>query len=326
MATPFDYYTTRQIYVEGYKDGEVAAHDNMFNEIAAVVAVLLLKYGYDNLGQLTRRDLSAFIGEVNKQVRVIFNREARLTMANLKRFMVADEAILGQLFRYTDTEEPTVKTERLWSEVNNAPIAGVGIEPAAIMATVLSNIVVDISRAIKIAYAEKRTARELVASIVGTKNNGFRDGVMNKNRRQFRTAVQTTIQHITAYVTFKLASLSADNYTWVAILDSRTTEICRSRNGKVYAFSDGPRPPAHWGCRSFIIPVTAVALGDIPSFYAWIKRQPTGVQNDTLGLSRGRKLRKGEIKADELPGFDYTRPLTVDQYTDKLTKVLNEVA
>jgi SPP1 gp7 family putative phage head morphogenesis protein len=326
MATPFDYYTTRQVYLEGYKDGEVAERDKLFEEIAAVIAVLLTKLGYDNLGQLTKRQLSGFIAQVNQEVRRIFNREARLTMANIKRFMSADIDMLGKVLRLTDTESPDVRKERMWTEVNNAPIAGVGVEPAAIMAVSLSNIITDVNRAIKSAYADRKSARELLAALVGTKANKFKDGVLNKTRRQFRTAIQTTIQHVSAYLTFKMASLVADSYTWVAILDSRTTDICRGRNGKTYSFKDGPRPPAHWGCRSFIIPVTVVAVEDIPSFYTWIKRQPTQVQNEALGVDRGRKLRRGEIKADDLPGFDYTRPLTVDQYRDKLTKVLDEVA
>jgi SPP1 gp7 family putative phage head morphogenesis protein len=47
-----------------------------------------------------------------------------------------------------------------------------------------------------------------------------------------------------------------------AILDSRTTEICRHMDGRVYASNDPVwnrlRPPNHMNCRSLLIPVTEV--------------------------------------------------------------------
>lgn len=48
-----------------------------------------------------------------------------------------------------------------------------------------------------------------------------------------------------------------------AILDDNTTEICRHLDGRTYAADneriwDTWRPPNHWGCRSLLIPVTAI--------------------------------------------------------------------
>lgn len=41
---------------------------------------------------------------------------------------------------------------------------------------------------------------------------------------------------------------------WVSVLDSGTTEYCEEHDGDVYPIDSGPRPPAHWGCRSFVEP------------------------------------------------------------------------
>lgn len=326
MTDTLDYYTIRQVYTEGYKDGETAQNENMFDEIAAVVTLLITKLGYDNLGELTKRELTTLVSDVNTKVRAIFNKQARLTTANIKAFMMADAAALRQVFKLTDVDAQTADPDRLWSEISNAPIAGVGIEPNTIMSTVLANILLEVGKSIKRAYADKKAVREFMADLVGTRATKYKTGVLTKLRRQLNTAVQTTIQHVSSYLTFKMGERVARQYTWVAILDSRTTDICRGRNGKVYSFADGPRPPAHWGCRSFIIPVTTVAVEEIPTFYTWVKRQRPAIQNEAIGVSRGRKLRKGELGADELPGFDYTVPLTASQYKDKLTKILTEVA
>lgn len=48
---------------------------------------------------------------------------------------------------------------------------------------------------------------------------------------------------------------------FLAVLDKRTTQICRSRHNKVFKLDDTKtltnyRPPCHWGCRSLLSPVT----------------------------------------------------------------------
>lgn len=44
---------------------------------------------------------------------------------------------------------------------------------------------------------------------------------------------------------------------YVAILDDRTTEICQRLAGRVFALNEGPRPPQHFRCRSFVVPATS---------------------------------------------------------------------
>jgi len=48
-----------------------------------------------------------------------------------------------------------------------------------------------------------------------------------------------------------------ERYEWVSTLDSRTSTICRSRDGQKYEFGKGPLPPAHPNCRSAISPVVS---------------------------------------------------------------------
>ena len=42
----------------------------------------------------------------------------------------------------------------------------------------------------------------------------------------------------------------------VATLDSRTTQVCRHYDGKVFPVNEGPRPPFHFNCRTTTAPVT----------------------------------------------------------------------
>ena len=42
---------------------------------------------------------------------------------------------------------------------------------------------------------------------------------------------------------------------WVSTLDSHTTAYCRGQDGKIYDVGSGPRPPAHYNCRSVTRPL-----------------------------------------------------------------------
>lgn len=47
-------------------------------------------------------------------------------------------------------------------------------------------------------------------------------------------------------------------YQWSSILDDRTSEICRYMDGKIFgvAESESIKPPAHFNCRSVLVPIT----------------------------------------------------------------------
>lgn len=45
-------------------------------------------------------------------------------------------------------------------------------------------------------------------------------------------------------------------YQYSAILDDRTTEICRGLHGKKFVAGTEPIPPNHWNCRSILVPIT----------------------------------------------------------------------
>ncbi len=45
-------------------------------------------------------------------------------------------------------------------------------------------------------------------------------------------------------------------YQYSAILDDRTTDICRGLHGKTFKAGDQPIPPMHFNCRSLLIPIT----------------------------------------------------------------------
>lgn len=92
----------------------------------------------------------------------------------------------------------------------------------------------------------------------------FVGGLLNRTRQQNQGAINTALQHLTQGIVGFIAEKYSNYYQWVSVIDSRTTEICRERDGTVYAYGEGPMPPAHINCRSMVIP--------------WYNRAETGIE------------------------------------------------
>jgi SPP1 gp7 family putative phage head morphogenesis protein len=70
--------------------------------------------------------------------------------------------------------------------------------------------------------------------------------------------VRTLAAHVSSQVTDAIAARNPRDVLgvrWVSVLDSRASDICQGLAGQVFPAHDGPRPPAHFNCRSTVVPV-----------------------------------------------------------------------
>lgn len=77
-------------------------------------------------------------------------------------------------------------------------------------------------------------------------------------RRAAEALVRTHVNHVANQARDQLYKANDDlvkGVRWTATLDSRTSAICRARDGEVFEVDKGPRPPAHPNCRSIMTPV-----------------------------------------------------------------------
>lgn len=177
-----------------------------------------------------------------------------------------------------------------------------------------------------IGLAQGETVDQLVQRVRGTQANRYEDGLLQVTRRQAESIVRTSATHISAQAreqTYREMSRVIKGVQWVSTLDTRTTPICINRDGKVYDIGDGPRPPAHWGCRSTTVPVTrsfkeilgrsanAAApestrasmdgqVADTVTAAEWLEQQSPERQAESLGATRAAMLRRGEIAVRDL--------------------------
>lgn len=109
--------------------------------------------------------------------------------------------------------------------------------------------------------------------------------------------VRTAGNHFTAQADLKAFGSGGFNaYQLSAVLDTRTTTICASLDGKVYRLSDADRkvPPFHPGCRTIMIPIFDNEEPIKENYESWLTKQPKRDQIEALGAKRYEMWRQGE--------------------------------
>ena len=161
---------------------------------------------------------------------------------------------------------------------------------------------------------EERTKDEIVAGAVGTRDEDFRNGQVAVTRNNIRALVATAIVHVSMVTREALwvAIPRIVGQIWTAVLDNRTSAICRARDNKVVMFGNnrppegaqlldppGARPPAHPNCRSAMMALIRGMLPDRLTFDRWLTGQSKAIQDDILGQAKGEMFRRGEVTLDE---------------------------
>jgi SPP1 gp7 family putative phage head morphogenesis protein len=190
--------------------------------------------------------------------------------------------------------------------------------------------------AIRKGYVESETTAQIVKRVRGTKALAYKDGILEISKRNAESVVLTAVAHTSSFAQESVFEANADivaGLEYTATLDTRTTEICASRDGKFYELGK-PRPaiPAHFRCRSRYIPVlksfrdlgidsdeltqtTRQSLdGQIPAkltYNDWLKKQSVARQDEVLGVAKAKLFRNSEITLDKFvsrQGHTYTLP------------------
>lgn len=176
---------------------------------------------------------------------------------------------------------------------------------------------------IRMGFVEGQSIDQMVRRLRGTRALGYADGLMEVDRRGAEALVRTAVNHTANYARQALYAVNEDlvsEIQWVSTLDGRTSSVCQARDGQVYPVNSGPRPPAHWGCRSSTVPVLASAWkalglsaseidpgtrsamdGQLPAtttYQSWLKSKPAEFQDDILGPTKGKLFRDGGMTLD----------------------------
>ena len=175
-----------------------------------------------------------------------------------------------------------------------------------------------ITNEIRRGFLEGGTVSSVALGVQGTRAANFEDGILAVGRRSGVTLAKTAINH-TANASRKAYFEENDDVVksvrWLSILDSRTSAICRARDGMIFPVGEGPRPPAHPNCRSTMVPITksfrelGIDADDIPglngkpaqrqTYNEWLKTQPREFVEDVLGKKKAKLYLDGKLSLDK---------------------------
>lgn len=193
---------------------------------------------------------------------------------------------------------------------------------------------------IRIGFTQGETIDQMVRRVRGTKARQYKDGILDLNRRNAEAVVRTAVAHTANASREELYAANSDlikGVVWVSTLDTRTTPICRARDGKVFEVGKGPRPPAHWNCRSSTTPLVkswqelgidlaeapegtrASMNGQVPAettYGQWLRRQDKGVVEEVLGKKKAKLFLDGNLPIDRFVD-DKGMELTLDELRER---------
>lgn len=197
-----------------------------------------------------------------------------------------------------------------------------------------------VAQVITAGYFAGYTVNEINKQIRGTRKNKFNDGELMTTKRNSDAIVKTQGNHVStmARETFFNSEDNLDGYKILATLDFRTSEICRSLDGRVFRKADTPklRPPFHFRCRTVTTAIfksgsllstdgetraSRGAQGGKPvsaklNYYDWLKTQPASFQDKALGKTKGKIFRDAGLSPEEFRKISvnkFNQPLTIEE-------------
>lgn len=166
---------------------------------------------------------------------------------------------------------------------------------------------------------KNETPEDSINSLVSELKNNYALTI-----RQLQTVFDTSTTNITSSIKSQTVSNNAAIYQYeryTAIIDNKTTTICRSRDGKIFKVGTGPTIPAHYNCRSryILYPKPALFKQNLPDYRGpkqnqelILKKKPLDVIQAALGQGKGSLLKAG-LTLDKFWNSEKQQEFTLQQ-------------
>jgi SPP1 gp7 family putative phage head morphogenesis protein len=257
----FDIHVQHQIDLEAFTEQELRKTLGFLNEMDQDIEKQIL--GRRNRGldpaNFTAERLRRLSASIKKLHADAFEKLDRVLRGDMRALAFDERNFEMDAMRAVSPVQIDVVTPpaaRIRAIVNTQPMRGKFIKD---WVGDLSALSVDrMNTAIRLGVGEGETLDQIVRRIRGTRALNFRDGAANITRRNAETIVRTAVNDISNRARGEVFKANADiikGLRWTATLDSRTSPVCRGRDGIVFPVDSGPRPPAHPQCRSVMVAV-----------------------------------------------------------------------
>lgn len=321
-----DYMLRHQVYLEGLKAGFALQYTKLLKLLYAKFVLNIDSFHFKSMDQFTRAQLEVLIKRFQRESIKDHNAYQKELVKQLKEFVSIDLGMTAEIMQSVKAvvQAKTMSVGDLWDTILKEPNPANGKLLPDDIRNFITNSVGIGPLLIRQAWANNWTVEQTKGALRSNDDDSLPTGAYERLSSQAASFLGTAIQSISAQTQAEESSSYFSTYQWVSVLDSRTTLICRARNGVIYKYGDGPLPPAHYNCRSKVVPLPdGVESHQIPeSYYQWLKRQPGSFQNDVLGIAGADRLRAGIISAETFTGIHTTKPLTLSDFAAKIGHIL----
>jgi hypothetical protein len=333
--TVFDRLFRHQVYLEALKDGLASDFGSVVRDVLKHFHDTVSQLGVENFGDLSLFQLAKFLRAFNAKQNVTFDSYTGDLINTFEDFVDVELGMQNDIFDDEEDEPNSKPMFNVDSEDDDESKLLYGLivkEPIPANGALLEDQVKGFSvkaqlallALIRQAYANSWTVNQAVSALAGNRDVRFRDGLVATLANQNDALVNTSVQHLSANVQGQVSSTKSGQDIWVAVLDSKTTVICRSRDGRIYKRGEGPYPPAHFRCRSKRVPFVGEGFAVPVTFVEWLRDQSAEFQNDVLGLDKAEEFRTGLIDETDFSSVVTTKPLTLAQFASKIRFILGE--
>lgn len=331
-------FISHQIWLQRNASHEASLVEPFIDDMRKEVRSRVLQFGDDSR---TRANLNALLRDLDNVLGGIAGDWNQLLLADLKDLGVYESQWSAKTMAANiQANFTTPSPEQVWSAIKFNPMQ-LNDKPVDFASWIDGWADTEVSRltqGVKMGFVQGRTTRDIVKEVVGA------GGLADISERNAKTIVRTAVAHVSNVAreaTYDKNSDVIDGYEWVSTLDSKTSAICRGRDGMKFRADAEfrPKPPAHANCRSSTIPLVSsdfdfldagakraargadggMQVDASTSYYDFLKSQPAAFQDAALGVTRGKIFRNAgmtpeEFRAASVDGFG--NPLTLKQMAE----------
>jgi len=293
----YDEATRTEVYSDGVKASLALLWLSFSDELRAEIRRELLGLEVDSLGDLTKGQLNALLYRLRATQNRIHGAYSQKILKELERFAGVTQDLTKEVYGL----DKSLEAGKLWAKIRNTPMPANGVYLDPFLKQFSTSSIAEVENALRKAWVNGDTLQETLAYIAGKSSKQGVSSVLQLIERRAAAVGETVGAHVFTQATATTLATVFGQYRWVSVMDSRTSEICIERNGKIYTFGLGPVPPAHIRCRSHIAPTIGGTIKK-ESLAQWLKRQPANLQ--------------AELKA-----YAMKKPLSISEFGKKANKI-----
>jgi SPP1 gp7 family putative phage head morphogenesis protein len=341
--------TRHQVFLERLKTSSANDFAAVLPKLEKAIVEVLAAVESNVLQELNKRELNKLLKDLQDQQKTLILAQEEKFRDHLTQVAEHEADFEHSVLAATGKALPKaiifspVSPDKAYKAALTQPLSANGQLLDPFISSWGQKHIAGVEQAVLKAWGQGQTVGQLIQAIRGTRKLNYKDGLVDVSRRQAEAIARTAVQHVSQAArsaTWGENSDIVEGYTFVATLDGRTTQVCRSLDGRVFELGKGPQPPVHVNCRSTTIPKLPAMFDFLDegatrsskdgyveanqSYYQWLKGQPAEFQDEALGPARAKLFRDGGLNADQFASLNLGRnfePMTLDEMRAKAPEV-----